>query len=156
MLSLFPTSVFCMEKSTSYHEAQIFCLAKNVYYEARGEPTYAQKVVAYITVARAADRREWGKTPCETVYQKIKGVAQFSWTPYAEGPKGVAWENAKEVAKAVYTEPMKHVPKNLKCARYYKRTDNLGVSDRSAKWFNSALKPIDKFGNHTAYLEKKC
>ena len=135
------------------HEEQVGCLAKNIYYEARGEPVDSQKVVAYVTMARAADRKEWGKTPCETVYQRIRGVAQFSWVPHHEGPKGPAWTTAQMVAKAVYNDPTGAVPKRLKCARFYKRTDDVGVSERSKKYF-ATLRKVDAFGNHTGYCAK--
>jgi spore germination cell wall hydrolase CwlJ-like protein len=136
------------------HEEQLGCLAKNIYYEARGEPVDAQKVVAYVTIARAADRKEWGRTPCETVFQRIRGVAQFSWVPHHEAPKGPQWDTAKHVAQVVYADPVAAIPKKLKCARYYKRTDNAGVSERSKVYF-ATLKTADRFGNHTAYCDKR-
>lgn len=64
-------------------ERQLECLAKNVYYEARGEPYEGRIAVAQVTVNRARS----GKFPndvCEVVYQKTRGpddivICQFSW-----------------------------------------------------------------------------
>jgi spore germination cell wall hydrolase CwlJ-like protein len=147
-------AVIYVTRNYTQHQEQIECLAKNVYWESRGEPADSQMVVAYVTVARAADRTEWGKTPCESVYQKVKGVPQFSWTPLHEEPKGPEWTRAREVALAVYQEPLKAAPAKLRCARYYKRTDDRGVSEKSKKYFAS-LHPVGQFGHHTAYCDGK-
>lgn len=64
-------------------ERQLECLARNVYYEARGEPYAGKIAVAQVTVNRARS----GKFPddiCAVVYQKTRSVdnsviCQFSW-----------------------------------------------------------------------------
>jgi hypothetical protein len=130
-------------------EAQISCIARNVYYESRGEPDSAQKVVAYITLARAFDKK-WGKTPCEVTY----APKQFSWTNGIPAePKGREWEAAQRVAHDVYRDPVSAVPAKLRGARYYKRADDKGVSERSKKYF-AKLEPMDNFGSHQAFREK--
>jgi spore germination cell wall hydrolase CwlJ-like protein len=55
-------------------EAQIECLAKNIYFEARGESTAGRKAVGQVTINRAKDGR-WPNTLCGVVQQKH----QFSW-----------------------------------------------------------------------------
>ena len=85
------------------------CLARNVYFEARGEPAAGQYAVAEVTMNRKASRR-FPRTVCAVVYQKnwdpILGrhVGAFSWTEFNElpAPSGEEWERALKVAEAVY------------------------------------------------------
>lgn len=54
------------------------CLAKNIYYESRGQPEKGQYGVAYVTMNRVTS----GKFPsnvCDVVKQKIGTTCQFSW-----------------------------------------------------------------------------
>jgi spore germination cell wall hydrolase CwlJ-like protein len=82
-----------------FHARSIECLARNVYYEARGEPKAGQYAVAEVTMNRKASPR-YPKTVCEVVYQK----EAFSWTGLGplEAPKGAAWHQALRVAEDVY------------------------------------------------------
>ena len=85
------------------------CLARNVYFEARGEPVAGMVAVAEVTMNRKASRLYPG-TVCDVVYQKnwdpLRGrfVGAFSWTEFNSlpAPEGEAWERALEVADAVY------------------------------------------------------
>ena len=85
------------------------CLARNVYFEARGEPAAGQYAVAEVTMNRKASRR-FPRTVCAVVYQKnwdrILGrhVGAFSWTEFNElpAPSGEEWERARKVAEEVY------------------------------------------------------
>ena len=92
------------------------CLAKNVYFEARGEPLAGQYAVAEVTM----NRRGWGpfrRSVCAVVYEP----GAFSWTSerrLAE-PSGPAWRSAQRVAEAVYWQ--RHTP-TLQGARYYHAT----------------------------------
>lgn len=81
------------------HARNIDCLARNVYYEARGEPAAGQYAVAEVTMNRKASPR-FPKTVCEVVYQK----EAFSWTELGvlEPPAGDAWRRAVLVAEDVY------------------------------------------------------
>ena len=81
------------------HARSLDCLARNVYYEARGEPSAGQYAVAEVTMNRKALPR-YPKTVCEVVYQK----EAFSWTGMGvlEPPAGDAWRRAVRVAEDVY------------------------------------------------------
>lgn len=63
---------------------EAYCLAKNVYYEARNESLQGQFAVASVTMNRVSDPR-YPDTVCEVVEQKTvsrvtkKKVCQFSW-----------------------------------------------------------------------------
>jgi N-acetylmuramoyl-L-alanine amidase len=82
-----------------FHARSLDCLARNVYYEARGEPSAGQYAVAEVTMNRKASPR-YPKTVCEVVYQK----EAFSWTELGvlEAPAGEAWLRAVQVAEDVY------------------------------------------------------
>lgn len=64
-------STVTAEQQTS----QIECLARNIYFESRGEPIDGQYAVAFVTLNRVEDPR-WPDTICDVVYQEN----QFSWT----------------------------------------------------------------------------
>jgi len=94
-----------------FHKQSVLCLARNIYYEARGEPVAGQYAVAEVTMNRRASRR-YPNTVCEVVYQKnwdpLRGryVGAFSWTEFDSlpDPKGEDWQRALAIAEAVYYE----------------------------------------------------
>lgn len=91
----------------------MYCLALNVYYEARGSNLADQAAVADVVMNRVRDTR-YPNTICDVVYQAktkpswktgepvpIRNQCQFSW--YCDGKpdipaKGDAWVNAQQVA----------------------------------------------------------
>jgi N-acetylmuramoyl-L-alanine amidase len=82
-------------------ETLIFCLALNVYMEARAEPVSGQYAVAEVTLRRA--RMERGPV-CAVVFRD----AQFSWTQYSDTLKVdnlLAWDAAVKVARAEVAAP---------------------------------------------------
>jgi N-acetylmuramoyl-L-alanine amidase len=82
--------------------AEIDCLAKNIYFEARGEPESGQKAVAYVTVNRTKSGLYPNKV-CNVVHQARNGHCEFSWVCHK--PKAVsdwhAWEQAVGIATVV-------------------------------------------------------
>ena len=87
------------------------CLAKNVYYEARGEPVDGQYAVAEVTMNRVASKH-YPNTVCEVVYQtnfdviRKRNVSAFSWTELdINAPVDQEiWKQAWKVAEEVYDE----------------------------------------------------
>jgi len=86
-------------RAREFHARSLECLARNVYYEARGEPAAGQYAVAEVTMNRKSSPR-YPKTVCEVVYQK----EAFSWTELGvlDLPAGDAWLRAVHVAEDVY------------------------------------------------------
>jgi len=88
---------------------ELNCLARNVYYESRGEPEAGQYAVAEVTMNRKAAAR-YPESICGVVYQKswdpLRGrfVGAFSWTEFSvlPEPRGAEWERAQKVAQDVY------------------------------------------------------
>ncbi len=89
--------------------ADLACLARNIYHEARGEPTAGQIAVAEVTLNRVVSRHFPG-TVCEVVYEKRfdsgrnRLVGAFSWTELdsVSKPSGIAWQRAVRAAETVY------------------------------------------------------
>jgi N-acetylmuramoyl-L-alanine amidase len=96
-------------RSQEVHRQNLDCLARNVYFEARGEPLAGQYAVAEVTLNRQASRL-YPRTICEVVYQKNwdrlrkRYVGAFSWTEFDSlpEPSGEEWDRAWHVAEAVY------------------------------------------------------
>lgn len=92
-----------------FHARSLECLARNVYYEARGESLAGQYAVAEVTMNRKASPL-YPKTVCAVVYQKNwdplrkRYVGAFSWTELRTlgEPAGPAWQRAVKVADDVY------------------------------------------------------
>lgn len=95
-------------RAESQRVADLDCLARNVYYEARGEPLVGQYAVAEVTMNRVASRF-FPDTVCEVVYEfrwdssRQRNVGAFSWTELSlPPPYGFEWRKAKAVASTVY------------------------------------------------------
>lgn len=103
--------VFALRAAYAHRDNRrdLACLARNVYFEARGEPAAGQQAVAEVTMNRKASGR-YPATVCGVVYQKNwdplrkRYVGAFSWTEFEElpAPAGEPWLQAWEVAEAVY------------------------------------------------------
>jgi Cell Wall Hydrolase len=105
---------------------ELTCLARNVYFEARGEPLAGQYAVAEVTMNRRAAARFPGSV-CAVVYQKNwdvlrkRFVGAFSWTEFnaLPEPSGEDWKQAWKVAIDVYSGRQ---PPVLQGAMYYHST----------------------------------
>jgi len=128
-------------------QAQLDCLARNIYHEAGSEPFEGKVAVAQVTI----NRTESGQFPsdiCKVVYQKNvvyeKVMCQFSW--YCEGPSamkpmnGPMYTESMEVAKKVLLEGFR-LP-DLKNALYFH-------GDYVNPGWNK--KPVAKIGHHLFY-----
>lgn len=103
------------ERARAAEAQELACLARNVYFEARGEPVAGQYAVAEVTMNRKASRR-YPKTVCEVVYQqnwdplRKRYVGAFSWTEFdvLPEPSGPEWQRAWKIAETVYYR--RHTP----------------------------------------------
>lgn len=75
------------------------CLAKNIYFEARGESKQGKIAVAQVTLNRVIHTAEFNKTICGVVYQKH----QFSWTnlPKQSIRDLEQWEESFHIAQGI-------------------------------------------------------
>lgn len=90
-------------QSRELPDSQLDCLARAVYWEARGEPVAGQVAVARVVLNRTT-HQEFPATPCAVISQRTNGRCQFSWfcsrLRYARPQNVVAWEQARFVAQA--------------------------------------------------------
>jgi N-acetylmuramoyl-L-alanine amidase len=114
------------DKEKAVHARALECLARNVYFEARGEPLAGQYAVAEVTMNRKASGI-FPRTVCDVVNEKRwdpsrgRYVGAFSWTELGAlpSPSGEEWERAQRVAFAVYYQ--KRLP-TLQGALYFHAT----------------------------------
>jgi len=77
------------------------CLAAGVYHEARGEGTDGMTGVANVVMNRVA---RTGLPPCAIVYEKRRGICQFSWvcTEFTLAVRDIhSWYESQRVAYRV-------------------------------------------------------
>lgn len=97
------------ESAMARRLADLECLARNVYYEARGEPLAGQYAVAEVTMNRVRSP-DFPETVCDVVHAGRddaatgRRIAAFSWTAHEShaAPQGYQWRRARAVASTVY------------------------------------------------------
>lgn len=137
---------------------QLKCLAKNIFYEAGGEPLTGQAAVARVVMNRVA--HGFGKNPCAVIYQthtidklvddeiqKVK-LCQFSWVCEGKGEpnqNSLRYKQAEQIAYDVLAHDA------------YK-----DVLPRTALFFHNLhvdplwpYKQVAKIGNHIFYSKTK-
>jgi hypothetical protein len=127
----------------------LMCLARNVYFEARGEPIAGQHAVAEVTMNRLASGL-YPDTVCGVVYEKNwdrlrkRYVGAFSWTELSAlpAPTGEEWQRAWNVAEAVYYR--REAPVLQQGALFYHATYI------EPSWAKSK-KPVARIGGHVFY-----
>ena len=128
--------------------ADLACLARNVYFEARGESIAGQFAVAEVTMNRVESKR-FPDTICAVVHEqrwdriRKRQVGAFSWTEldYLAKPKGKPWERATAVAVAAYdSEEEPRVPGAL----FYH-------AERITPRWSRTKKMVAKIGSHKFY-----
>lgn len=138
------------ESARALRRAQdVQCLAKNVYFEARGEPLAGQYAVAEVTLNRTR-APNFPHTICGVVYEarwdssRRRFVADFSWTELGtlSPDNGLAWRQAMAVATAEYDDLREPV---VPGALFYHST-----SVRPA--WSRTRKVVATIGNHIFYL----
>ena len=129
-------------------ETEIECLARNIYFESRGEDVEGQEWVAWVTINRKNDYY-YPSNICRVVHQcNSNNVCQFSWvrsnrnsTPHEKD----AWETALDIAVQVLYE--------------YKINDADDPTNGSIMFHSRSVRPYwrnsyeltGKIGNHLFY-----
>lgn len=128
---------------------EIDCLAKNIYFEARGEGKQGQQAVAWVVMHRVKSKR-FPNTICEVVWQRKlnprtqRYVPQFSWTRgrKLEAPKDLrAWREALKTARDVYSGRSHDI---VSGATHYH-------ASYVRPWWSCALARTIKIGRHIFY-----
>lgn len=131
-----------INKTIQLSNEEFQCLARNIYFEARGESLIGQVAVAQITHNRLKSKR-WGSTFCDVVYAR----KQFSWTFQAvrmQIPHGRDWLKSK--AAAVEYLRGTRISNLAKADHYHNNTVN--------PYWNRAMKVKAKVGQHIFYASK--
>lgn len=129
-------------------QADLTCLARNIYFEARGEPLAGQYAVAEVTMNRVSSPYH-PHTVCDVVHEKHWNARQrryigaFSWTELESlhRPKGGAWQRALSIAEDVYDN--RHTPAVHGALFYH-------ANYVQPAWAE-AKKPIAEIGSHIFY-----
>jgi spore germination cell wall hydrolase CwlJ-like protein len=81
---------------------EVECLARNIYFEAGSEPRAGKIAVAEVTINRVKSR-QYPRTVCGVVYQKVRNTCQFSWV--CEEGKTIrnrtAWRESLKIAENI-------------------------------------------------------
>lgn len=102
---ILPETVFAKsDKDTERRvERDVYCLAQNIYHEARGEPMAGKLAVGHVVLNRMADRR-FPKLACSVIKQggeKRRYRCQFSWWCDGRSDRArnqVAWQESMVIA----------------------------------------------------------
>lgn len=132
---------------------QVYCLAENIYFEARQEPEMGKLAVAFVTQNRV--ERGFGNSICEVVKQKANGVCQFSWwcepTPHAISTS----KSLTKTSDREYNEILKLA------LHFYVNHERLQDPTKGALFYHAdyvnpgwRLPKITKIGRHIFYGDK--
>lgn len=128
-------------KKISYEKLDVFCLAKNIYHEARGETLVGKYAVAQVTLNRM-HHNNYPDTVCDVVMDPF----QFSWANNRNirwtRPKGELWNESIEIAEDVILRGKR--VKGLENALFY-HADYV-----RPRWKNPQAK-IAQVGTHIFY-----
>lgn len=109
---------------------QVSCLAKNLWYESRGEGWDGMLAVAKVTLNRVSNER-FQDTVCAVVYSRSKTVCQFSWVcETLHPPSGKLWQDIQEFAATIFFFNDRYVDLT-KGALFFHTTDT--VSPKSSR-----------------------
>jgi len=82
------------------NQEELHCLARNIYFEARGEGRTGMRAVGHVTMNRV-NHRGFRDTICGVVYQR----RQFSWTSNNYRVReDQSWERSLDIAEAIYLD----------------------------------------------------
>ncbi|MGB5451284.1 MAG: cell wall hydrolase [Sedimenticolaceae bacterium] len=131
-------------------ENEVFCLALNIYFEARSEAEQGQLAVGHVVMNRVADRH-FPSTVCNVVKQggeDRRYRCQFSWWCDGQPDRPLnqkAWLNSLQLAIEVY---FGHSEDPTDGALWYH-------ADYVNPGWSDALILGNKIGQHVFYLKKK-
>lgn len=144
-------------EAREYDNPQVICLAKNIYFESRGDNFAGQIAVADVTMNRAANRN-YPDTVCAVVQQgkqdrkgnMLKNQCQFSW--YCDGKPDTIpnketndqWLQALDLASNMYY--------NKKWRGLTDGATHYHASYVAPAW-KSSLKLVGRIGEHIFYRQ---
>lgn len=142
-------------KAKPINVADLNCLVKGIYYEARGESTKGKQAVGFVIINRTKYSK-YPQTICEvvkdhTVYHGKK-VCQFSWycdhgeTRLASDlSKKAGYEECLNVARSIL---------NGTVDNWMPRVVSFHISSLKAGWRAGGMIKVAQIGNHIFYRER--
>jgi N-acetylmuramoyl-L-alanine amidase len=85
-----------VEPPVQINDAELHCLARNIYFEARGEGRQGMLAVGHVTLNRVRSNL-FPNTICGVVHQR----SQFSWTRNPGRVSGPLWTRSQEIAREI-------------------------------------------------------
>jgi spore germination cell wall hydrolase CwlJ-like protein len=131
--------------------SDIECLAKNIYYEARGDSEHGMIAVGLVTINRSQDS-QFSKTICGVVTQSIvsdtgEKICQFSWVcelTLSATPVGSSWITSLAIAKMLLNGGHIDHADLVEGAKYFH------ASNARPSWRKNLTK-VAEIGNHVFY-----
>lgn len=126
-----------------------YCLAKNIYHEAKNQPYKGMLAVGQVTLNRV-NSRYWKNSICEVVYEGSHKPfkCQFSWTcdkkPDKIDKSSKAWQLSKHAAVAILEQKVDVVGD----ATHFH-------ADYVHPYWADKIERITKIGNHIFYKETR-
>lgn len=132
-------------------ENDVVCLARNIYYESRGEPIDGQEWVAWVTLNRVNHDR-YPSSICSVVHQcNRNNVCQFSWVRsnrHARPRDRESWERSVEIAVSILLQEKFGDTDDPTEGAIMFHADNV-----RPRWRHS-YQVVDQIGSHIFYREQ--
>jgi len=145
LVSILTTWAFVSIAQAEISKRETYCLAQNIFFEARSESLASQAMIAEVTFNRALSKN-FPNTICEVVWQS----KQFSWTHDGkhDDPTRMsfldreAWKEIYKAAELIINNPEGYLPKTG--ATHYH-------ADYVKPYWASEMKYLGKVGSHLFY-----
>jgi len=145
LVSILTTWAFVSIAQAEISKRETYCLAQNIFFEARSESLASQAMIAEVTFNRALSKN-FPNTICEVVWQR----KQFSWTHDGkhDDPTRMsfldreAWKEIYKAAELIINNPEGYLPKTG--ATHYH-------ADYVKPYWTSEMKYLGKVGSHLFY-----
>jgi len=145
LVSILTTWAFVSIAQAEISKRETYCLAQNIFFEARSESLASQAMIAEVTLNRVASKH-FPNTVCDVVWQR----KQFSWTHDGkhDDPTRMsfldreAWKEIYKAAELIINNPEGYLPKTG--ATHYH-------ADYVKPYWTSEMKYLGKVGSHLFY-----
>jgi len=135
--------------SAALKDRQLQCLAKNIYYESRGESLQGQVAVAKVTLTRLDEG--YARTVCGVVQQRSTAGCQFEWVCKESLPRpaGAVWQQAVAISALLLHAPRDTVEDPTNGATHFHAT----YINWRPGWARDK-DSVQRIGNHVFYRVK--
>jgi spore germination cell wall hydrolase CwlJ-like protein len=145
LVSIITTWAFVSIAQAEISKRETYCLAQNIFFEARSESLASQAMIAEVTLNRVASKH-FPNTVCDVVWQR----KQFSWTHDGkhDDPTRMsfldreAWKEIYKAAELIINNAEGYLPKTG--ATHYH-------ADYVKPYWTSEMKYLGKVGSHLFY-----